>query len=81
MVVKLACVSHCCREFSKAGCSLQAIDVREVAWDVSVPCWTTFKYTYLHTCAGNYLPTFDVASVKLFNVVDFPLDGYVPLHG
>lgn len=25
------------------------------------------------------LPTFEVASVKLFSVVDFPLDGYMPL--
>ena len=24
-------------------------------------------------------PTFEVASVKLFNVVDFPLDGCMPL--
>lgn len=24
------------------------------------------------------LPTFDVASVKLFRVVDFPLDGWAP---
>ena len=26
-----------------------------------------------------HLPTFEVASVKLFNVVDFPLDGCMPL--
>jgi hypothetical protein len=33
---------------------------------------------HINTATSMYLPTFEVASVKLFNVVDFPLDGCAP---
>lgn len=77
-----AFVSYCRRELNRVGCSLRAIDLREVPWGALVSRCLTHAHHRIHLKDfENHLPTFDVASVKLFNVVDFPLDGYVPLHG
>ena len=75
MVVKLFGVNTVCAVFDKAGALRRDRNTHTGSFleFALISFWKT------EGSRASNLPTLEVASVKLFNVVDFPLDGYVPL--
>lgn len=64
--------------FDKPGCSSCSSNGRWTYGKLPRERIKISKVDHRNTTTSMYLPTFEVASVKLFNVVDFPLDGCAP---